>query len=526
MASQIKRTGLRIPLVLLTASLLLLTACFSRASDRRTDSANEPKTPDDRPKISFLINDTGNPYAQDVGANDIYIRELSRLSGYRLEYEFIGLRQYDEQLAVRYSSGDLPDVVHTGGIEDKPHPDAVDSGAFLELGPLIDRYGPHLRQKIPPEVWDSPRVSKNGKIYGIPSQAAFPHTSLVVYYRQDWLERLGMKPPDTIEQYLSFFAAVKATDLNGNGRHDEIPFYVQENMGLVELFFGAFGVYPGVWRLRDGKLMPDIVAPEMGEAIKFYKELYDKGYINRDMFRTKSGDWFNNIYSGQAAMWMFWAENYQNAWAPELFTGQPDAKIGLLGGPRNAKGERHLAPASSGLLRVFVIPAKTKNPENIIKFFDWSWSDDPEKDKFFAFGIKDFNYTEQDGKPVWNELDPVNYEKYAASFYQLVLNPQGDGRAAPLLLDTYKYGDKIREAAQIADESTFQHEGMPMPALDSLKDAPELDIHSGSLFLDMFARAVTGKEAPEQAFAAFVAEWMNRGGEAAIEEATAWYNES
>ncbi|MNU05984.1 hypothetical protein D3C72_2509950 [compost metagenome] len=48
---------------------------------------------------------------------------------------------------------------------------------------------------------------------------------------------------------------------------------------------------------------------------------------------------------------------------------------------------------------------------------------------------------------------------------------------------------------------------------------------AGTLFLDMFAKVITGKEELDPAFDKFVSEWKRRGGDEAMKEATAWYNE-
>jgi hypothetical protein len=41
--------------------------------------------------------------------------------------------------------------------------------------------------------------------------------------------------------------------------------------------------------------------------------------------------------------------------------------------------------------------------------------------------------------------------------------------------------------------------------------------------MDMFAKAITGKEPLDAAFDGFVKEWKRRGGDEAIKEATKWY---
>lgn len=521
--------------IMILAVTTVLTACNSgknNAADngeqakesQNTQAAQSGQANKPPREIKWLLNDAQVPYAVEAKANDPYVQKLSELSGYKLSYEFMDEMTYDEQLTLRYASGDLPDVIFTNSIN--THPDALNSGTFLELGALIDKYGPNLKKNIPQEAWESTRVTHDGKIYAIPALGAFT-AKQVVYYRQDWLEKLGMQPPVTIDDYLAFFEAVKTHSQELTGSDDVIPFGVRENLDFSELFFGAFGAHPywqGVWRVRDGQLTPDIIAPEMKDAIKLWKTLYDKGYVNKDMFTTKGADWINRIQSGKTAMWSHNAEEYTSLWAPEHFINQTGVKIGVLGGPVNSAGKMELAPFRSPVGNVFVIPANTKNPEDIIKFFDWAWSA-PEAEEFFAYGIEGLNYTKNNGNIEWDSTAPVNADKMASIFYQLVINPRGDGRSSPLVLNKIKGGDKILEAAAIAKESAFKNDGLELPAIDVMSTRPELGFYGGSLFMDMFAKVVSGAEDADKGFDKFVEEWKRRGGDEAIKQATEWFND-
>lgn len=517
--------------VVLSASMVL-SACSksndggsSQSASPNASGSPAPTATEKKPprEIKFLMIDANLPYAKEYKADDKYNAELSRLSGYKTTWEFIDQNTYWQQLTVRFASGDLPDVVYTNSIENASHPNAVENGVFTDLGPLIDKYGPNLKKNIPADVWKSPAVSKNGKIYGIPKLNPIYPSSRVVYVRQDWLDKLGMKQPVTVDDYLAFFEAVKKTDLNGNGEHDEIPFYVRENMVYSELFFGYFGAYQGLWRLRGDKMEPDIIQPQMKEAIKFWKTLYDKGYVNKDMFTTKSSDWVKNIQAGKAAMWLHDVQNFAGQWSPDYFVNQQGVKIGMLHGPVDKNGKTPLVPNFSPKQSVFVIPAKTKNPEDIIKYFDWAWSGDPEANKFFAYGIKGVNYTEENGVIKYDPQAPANTEKDAQSFFRFEINPKQDGRLTPDVLKFQKYGEETKKGLKIANENGFAWEGLNMPALKSMQNHPELEDRQGSLFFEMFAKVVTGKEDADAAFDNFVKEWKRRGGDQAIQEATEWY---
>ncbi|WP_167859794.1 type 2 periplasmic-binding domain-containing protein [Paenibacillus cymbidii] len=488
-------------------------------------SASASASPKVPPKINMLISHTNQPYMMQIDAkNDPYIKELSRLSGYDLNIEVLGhADDYQKQLTVRFASGDLPDLIRTNSIDSPAHAGAVDKGVFLDLGPLIDKYGPNLKKNIPAEAWKSPKVTKNGKIYAIPALLDAP-SSRVVYIRQDWLDKLKMPVPKTLDDYLAYFEEVKKQDMNGNGDpNDESGFLVRENLSYSELFFKSFGVYPADWSYVNGQLIPDMINPKMKDAIKFWKMLYDKGYINPNLFTNKGADWAKGIYAGQAGVYLADLNSYPK---PGQFVNEPNAKVSMIEAPTGPNGDKGLISQTDGIYFTWVIPAKTKNPEEIIKFLDWAWSDE-KADNFFAYGIEGQNYTVSGGKVSWDPNNVKNSDKSQFQAYRVALNPRGSSQFSDKVLAVMSDAERdiYKNGAATAAKNSYKPGNLNMPALQALSGSPELipGTAAGSLFLDMFAKVITGKEQLDPAFDAFAADWKKRGGEAAIKEATDWY---
>ncbi|MDF2668908.1 MAG: transporter substrate-binding protein [Paenibacillus sp.] len=519
-------------LAMMLASTSVLAACSSTDSQPTAEgnqgtTKEEPKAP---VKLSVLTTHLNSEYAKQVKTDDDpYIKELSKLSNYDLKFDFLGhAADYDQQLTVRFASKNLADLVRTPSIEYKSHPGAVDEGVFTELGPLLDKYGPNIKKNVPKEAWESPLVSKNGKIFGIPAIGALP-ASKVVYVRQDWLDKLGMKTPKTVDEYLAFFEAVKTSDVNGNGDpNDEYGLYVRENMAYADLFFKEFGVSPHAWNISNGQMIPDMIRPEMKDAIKFWKMLYDKGYVNPNLFTNKGADWSAGIQQGKGAMWVHDVQNYSLGWAPKVFVNQPNAKVDMIAPPTGPKGNGALSLQYDGVYYVWVIPTTSKNAIEAIKFLDWVWSD--KADRFFAYGAEGLSYKVENNAVVWNQQVSVGGVATNPSYYQRIINPRGDGVMKPDILKFSPDFDMLTKGIDIAKNAIIKHDSLNMPTPKAYETNPELAHGNGysvsGLFLDMFAKVVTGKEELEPAFDAFVKEWKRRGGDAAIKEATDWYNKS
>ncbi|WP_127584992.1 extracellular solute-binding protein [Paenibacillus koleovorans] len=512
------------------AAGMILSACGGSDPEITTGDSGAKSGEPVKKDISIILSHAGNAYAQEEykGKDDPYVKEMSRLSGYNLNVEILNHGDaYAQQLTVRFASGELADLVRTDSINSTIHPGALEQGAFTDLGPLIDKYGPNLKKSIPKEAWESSKVSKDGKIFGIPAMTAMTN-SRVVMIRQDWLDKLNMKTPVTVDDYLAFFEAVKNNDMDGNGKKDEYGFYVRENLQFSDLFFNAVGVNPDLWQMKNGQMTPGIIMPEIKEAIKFWKMLYDKGYVNPDMFTKKATDWSADIKKGKGGLWAHEVPNYTTGYLAAQFPTQPGAKVSMIAPPKGPKGSG-LVGKNDGIYFVWVIPSKTKNPEEVIKFLNWAWSDEVEN--FLSFGVKGSNYTEENGQVKYDSELPINKNKNAFSFHRLILNPRGDGRMLTKIVDAGPEPDKVKAAMKLAESTAVDHASLNMPILEAFKTRPEINIMpgplaGGTLFLDMFAKVVTGKEELDPAFDKFVAEWKKRGGDEAMKEATAWYNKT
>jgi putative aldouronate transport system substrate-binding protein len=535
-------------LVLLLSMTTLFTACSNTDGEPSANQTNQnqpdnttnantntnsetDKKPAEPVPASFTIlsNDGGHAYAKQAQKDDVFYKEMSKLfSEYigqptTINFEFIPAADYAQQQTVRFASGAIPEVVSSTSISDKGHPTAVENGIFLPLNDLIDKYGPNLKKNIPDYIWKNPRISKDGKIYAVPKMLT-PINPAALYVRGDWLEKLNMKKPETLDEYLAFFEAVKNTDLNENGKQDEFGYTVRGGWGFSNHFFYAFGLAPGSWHEVNGEFIPDIINPKMVEAVKFYKKLYDNGYIPKDYLSYKAADWTNSIRSGRAAVWSHDIRNLASSWATQHFVEKDKVKVDVLPGFKNEKGEVILGPKGLGVAKVFMITKDTKHPERFIQFLDWTYSDDPAKNKFFSFGIEGRNYTEENGTIKWDSTTEQNVLEKA--FHQTMIYPGGDARMNIEVLEKQGGVDLnvLKQGMEYAANNLYDDPSINMPALESMKTRPELTHTPGSLFQEMLAKAITGKEDVNKAFNDFVAEWKKRGGDEVIKEATAWYN--
>lgn len=255
-----------------------------------------------------------------------------------------------------------------------------------------DRYSEKARNQL---------VMFNGKMYGLPEPGAILYTNGFVI-RKDWLDKLGLKVPKTLDDFYNVAKAFTTRDPDGNGQNDTygfggyIEFLGMTDLGLGNRFdaiLGAFGV-DAAWDLSSAKNFGlHVWKPEYYDAIAFMKKLNDEklmhpdwAILKKDPFRAawKQGK-FGMMTEGYAALAM--QANYK-----DFDVNFPDGEWIACPPPVGAKGDSSEGALANGA-RILAISAKAikegKGPA-IAKLLEWMNTDDGYY--LLGFGEKGVNF--------------------------------------------------------------------------------------------------------------------------------------
>jgi len=521
-------------LLALITLLSVMAGCSkanNEAGNKETASSAPPassaseKPPEKVEPLKIDITLTTGNLGHVVGSPNInedkYVKKLEELSNTDLTFNLLPHENYNQSMSLLLASGELPDLLQTKGINLPEIAPAIDAGVLLPLNDLIDQYAPNLKSKVPAESWKSGRVSKDGVIYGIPGENPITNGT-VVYMRKDWLDALGLQIPKTVDEYIEVLKAFRDGDPNGNKKKDEIPFSGRDKFSHTGHFFGAYDVPLDGWRMVDGKLTPNIVRPEMKEALKVYAELYKEKLLDNEFVTQPGNIWDNKIVTGQVGMWAH-AATYPDTWLTRLRENVPTAEIVLVPAPVGPSGKPGgvYTIGSSVSDFVWTIPKNAKNPEAIIKFLDWFYSDDVPSD-FFLYGLEGEDYTKSGDKINYNY--PAEKAQYdAEAMHQEWLHFTGPKLhlTDEAFIKGRNMGDLIFQGITVSQQGGIVNDGLDIPTLPAVQARPELKYDG--LFLEFSTKVITGRESVDK-FDSFVADWKSRGGDQWIEEATAWYN--
>ena len=261
--------------------LTALLLCFVLMSSMIiTVAAAEEPTPITWLHQSFTVTGLDNWY------DALWVQELeARLN---VEFEFISVNpadNYDNVVNLVIASGDYPDIIswnwssYSGGIE-----------AAIEDGLVTAFSVDEMTEKVPNymDIIMGNDAIERAMILSNDTIATFCHveesTKRQAYsgyaIRKDWLDRVGLAVPTTIDELHTALLAFKEQDANGNGdAYDELPMSDRSSLNLIRELAAA-------WGLVYNTMMLD---PTTGE-VTFWTEVND-GQNFKDFVSTMS-QWY------------------------------------------------------------------------------------------------------------------------------------------------------------------------------------------------------------------------------------------
>jgi len=294
-------------------------------------------------------------------------------------------------------SGNLPDIIHGDKI---PLNQAGIDGALIPLDELIEEHAPNLKKFFEENEWARKgSLNSDGKLYYIPF-VMDGEASAGFFIRQDWLDKLEIPVPTTVEEYYEALVAIRDGDPNGNNLKDEVPYFSRNPVsGVLELaqLFGA----STTWYEKDGKVHFGKYEPEYKTAMVNLAKWYAEDLIDQEIF-TRGGNTrevlLGENLGGSTHDWFGSTASYNDRFKDtvEGLAFLPIAPPADVNGVVKEQFSRSLlAPEGWG------ISYSNKYPVETIKYFDFWFTE--EGRRLNNFGLEGVHYDMIDGKPIFKD---------------------------------------------------------------------------------------------------------------------------
>jgi putative aldouronate transport system substrate-binding protein len=430
----------------------------------------------------------------------------------------------------------------------------IESGKFLDLTQVFDEKASQTWKDALGEI-DNPwgPFIKDGKKFAIPVIDLPEISDTVLWIRKDWLNKLSLQPPKTIDELEKIMDAFKTQDPDGDNKNDtygiglNIKDKYNDHTGDTSWIFGAYGALPDQWNIgADGKLSFGSVQPEIKQGLAKIKEWKDKGYVPEDVALNDFDRVNKDIVAGTVGLIA------GPKWFPfypliDLVKADPKADFQPYPIPVGPSGKamRH-GTIISGTNAILI--NKDISPEALDAFFlYWNtmYESTVTEDPFFLKGYQEgYDYVIKDGQRVAEDSqipggkvetlhypltyqNPVYPSKFIAPFIKLA---KGE-KLEPAELGMYaSWGRDPNDSAAKLEYKAYgvYASQQDITVIDAFTGAPTATMASRWDLLkkmekEDFSKIIYGKE-PVDSFDSFVKKWNQSGGEQVTKEVNDWYS--
>ena len=233
--------------------------------------------------------------------------------------------QYDTNVSMVISMGSLPDIMVVSSQDEVEQ--LVEAGLIEDLTESYNNCISDRIRKMYESYGDSLKdmVTYDGKIMALPETNITDGPNLV-WLRKDWMDKLGLSEPHTIDDVVNIVKHFISEDPGNNGvdasgKPNTVGLAVDTDVTgecgyssefLLDIIFACFGAYPKQWIMNDdGEIVYGSVTDEAKEALSYISGLYNQGVIDNDFLLRTSTNICELIENGLCGSFFgpWWAPN-------------------------------------------------------------------------------------------------------------------------------------------------------------------------------------------------------------------------
>jgi putative aldouronate transport system substrate-binding protein len=376
---------------------------------------------------------------------------------------------YNQKVSMAITSGDIPDIMNV------TYDDFKELAENDMLEDLTDAYN-NCASDLMKEIYASndnrslDMATIDGKLYAIPTTAISSGPEML-WLRGDWMDKLGLEEPKTLEDIENIVKAFVKQDPgeNGAGKTVGIPLCVDGDTNYIygnysgaykaNNIFTSFGAYPEQWiEGKDKTAVYGSVQPEMKQGLQVLADWYKEGVIDQQLAVRTYDDIKALVTDGKCGSYFCgWWAPYDLAGSYEL---NPDVEW-----------------------RAYILPAGSDNKVTM-------WSGNPNQNYFVV--RKGFEHPELLVKAKSITLD---YNQGDAAYTD-------DSAECKEYLDyvAHGYGVEVIGGFDWYDAAARAYQHIS-EAIDGTRNPDEMNAYEHSLYesCTKYLEAVNNKEKPEKA---------------------------
>lgn len=339
-----------------------------------------------------ILAQTSNYSNVDITKAPIVLKVFEE-AGVDPDWQLLDFNSYEEAITPMLSAGNVDaDIIKLP--DNDPNQIWLKSGMFVPLDEYFD-YMPNFTKWLSENpVQKAELTAEDGHIYYVAGVNLAYDYQPCLMYNQVWLDKAGMKAPETLDELVKLLTYFKENDMNGDGKtDDEIPMSVAAEF-LPYMFGPAFGLdlVSGYQADQDGNVIFAAADPEnYRDYLDFLRDLYAQGLLEMEytsIDRDKIIERMSNDLTGVAFDYS-WAMSMMYSNVLPYYDGtEKTAFVGVK--PLSGTHEGFYVGRNS-LSGMFGVNSDSSQIELAVKFLDYAMSEHCQD--YYCWGFEGETYT-------------------------------------------------------------------------------------------------------------------------------------
>lgn len=295
--------------------------------------------------------------------NNRYVAAAEKALNIKIKYLWLkndADKGYEKQLRLAITAGEIPDMFIVTNQNDLVQ--LAESGLIMPVDDVVDKYFTTWDKEI--QSSDGGKLYEmamyDGQCYGIPCNISDTDTFSYIWLRKDWMEKLNLEAPKTMDDLRNIMLAFKEAKLGGSENTygmviDKDLYY--STRGL----FAGFGAYPEFWvEDENGGLVWGGMQENVKKALTYLNGLYNDGLLDKEFITQSNTDAKALMFNSQAGI--LYAGHWLAHDLQKLHDNDPESDWICVALPSEtgAPVEQYLTPVKRGWI---VINESYEHPE-------------------------------------------------------------------------------------------------------------------------------------------------------------------
>ena len=295
--------------------------------------------------------------------NNRYVAAAEKALNIKIKYLWLkndADKGYEKQLRLAITAGEIPDMFIVTNQNDLVQ--LAESGLIMPVDDVVDKYFTTWDKQI--QSSDGGKLYEmamyDGQCYGIPCNISDTDTFSYIWLRKDWMDKLNLEAPKTMDDLRNIMLAFKEAKLGGSENTygmviDKDLYY--STRGL----FAGYGAYPEFWvEDESGNLVWGGTQENVKKALSFLNGLYNDGLLDKEFITQSNTDAKALMFNSQAGI--LYAGHWLAHDLQKLHDNDPESEWICVALPSEtgAPVEQYLTPVKRGWI---VINESYEHPE-------------------------------------------------------------------------------------------------------------------------------------------------------------------